>query len=141
MTTELSFVTVTLQILAGVLLAAGGLYAIKGYSQKIQLAVTTSVLLVAVLIYVLLALFSGNPVFVAIEIIGLLLFLLLIGLGYRYTLWFVVMGWILHVLWDVGQHPAQTAPYVPQWYAWLCVGFDVVMAFYMGALLVRYQHK
>lgn len=141
MTTELSFVTVTLQILAGVLLAAGVLYAIKGYSQKIQLAVTTSVLLVAVLIYVLLALFSGNPVFVAIEIIGLLLFLLLIGLGYRYTLWFIVMGWIMHVLWDVGLHPAQTAPYVPQWYAWLCVGFDVVMAFYMGALLVRYQHK
>ncbi len=141
MTTELSFVTVTLQILAGALLAAGVLYVIKGYSHKIQLAITAAVLLVAVLIYVLLALFSGNPVFVAIEIIGLLLFLLLIGLGYRYTLWFVVMGWILHVLWDVGLHPAQTAPYVPQWYAWLCVGFDVVMAFYMGGLLVRYQYK
>jgi len=140
-TAELSFFTVILQILAGVLLAAGVLYAIKGYSQKIRITLTTAALLVAVLVYVLLALFSGNPVFVAVEIIGLLLFLFLIGLGYRYTLWFVAMGWILHVLWDVGLYPAQTAPYVPQWYAWLCVGFDVAMAFYMGTLLVRYQHK
>jgi len=140
-TAELSFFTVILQILAGVLLAAGVLYAIKGFSQKIRITLTTVALLAAVLVYVLLALFSSNPVFIAVEIIGLLLFLFLIGLGYRYTLWFVAMGWILHVLWDVGLYPAQTAPYVPQWYAWLCVGFDVAMAFYMGTLLVRYQHK
>ena len=75
MTAELSFVTATLQILAGVVLAAGALYAIKGYSQKIRLVLTSAALLVAVLVYVLLALFSGNPVFVAIEIIGLMLFL------------------------------------------------------------------
>ena len=141
MTADLSFFTVILQILAGVLLAAGVLYAIKGFSQKIRITLTTVALLAAVLVYVLLALFSSNPVFIAVEIIGLLLFLFLIGLGYRYTLWFVAMGWILHVLWDVGLYPAQTAPYVPQWYAWLCVGFDVAMAFYMGTLLVRYQHK
>ncbi|WP_455365776.1 hypothetical protein [Kaarinaea lacus] len=141
MSEELPIVKVMLQIFAGVLLAAVVLYSIKGYEQKIRLVITAVALVVAVLVYVLVAAWSGNPLFVAIEIVGLLLFLLLIGLGFRYSFWFIVMGWLLHVLWDLGWQPAQTAPYVPHWYAWMCVGFDVVMAVYMSVLLVRHQQE
>ncbi len=98
-------------------------------------------LLVAALIYVGLALLSHNILFVTIEIIGLVLFLFMIGLGYFYSFWFIVMGWLMHVLWDIGLHPDQTAPYVPQWYPWLCVGFDIVMALYMGITIIRVQRK
>ncbi|WP_455221390.1 hypothetical protein [Kaarinaea lacus] len=128
-------------IVSGALLATGLLYLLKRFNHKSRLSISMLALLVAALIYVGLALLSHNILFVTIEIIGLVLFLFMIGLGYFYSFWFIVMGWLMHVLWDIGLHPDQTAPYVPQWYPWLCVGFDIVMALYMGITIIRVQRK
>lgn len=137
---ELSIGSSSLLIVAGVLCAAGLLYAIKNCNHKTRLVISALALLIAVLVYVLLALRTANPLFIGIELVGLVLFLFLIWLGYRYSFWFIPLGWLLHVLWDIGLYPAQTAPYVPHWYAWLCVGFDVVMALYLIVILARDEH-
>ncbi|WP_455206394.1 hypothetical protein [Kaarinaea lacus] len=137
----LPVVTVSLQVLIGVVLAVSLLYAIKQLNQNYKLAISVLGLLIAVALYVLLAVLTGNPVFIAIEVVGLMLFLFLIWLGYYYSLWFIAVGWLLHVLWDVGLQPAQTAPYIPQWYTWLCVGFDIVMAIYVGTIVFKVQQN
>ena len=138
---EFPSVTVSLQIIAGVLLAFGLLFYIKRFNERTRLTIAALALLIAALVYVLLALVSRNELFITIEIVGLMLFLLLIWLGYQYSFWFITLGWLLHVLWDVSLHPAHTVPYVPQWYAWLCVGFDIVMALYVGVVLVKSTDK
>ena len=137
----LPVVTVSLQIFTGIALAVSLLYATKQLNQKSKLAISVLALLIAVAVYVLLALLTGNPVFIAIEMVGLMLFLFLIWLGSYYSLWFIALGWLLHVLWDLGLQPAQTAPYIPQWYALLCVGFDIVMAIYVGAIVFKVQQN
>ncbi|MEJ2179675.1 MAG: hypothetical protein P8Y28_04370 [Gammaproteobacteria bacterium] len=138
---KLPVVAASLQIGAGLILAAGLLFYIKRFSEKTRFTISALVLLIAALIYVLFALVSGNQLFVTIEIIGFLLFLFLVWLGYQYSYWFIAMGWLLHVFWDFGLHPAQTAPYLPQWYAFLCAGFDIAMALYVSAILIIKSKK
>lgn len=141
MLSDLPVVTVSLQMVSGIFLAAGLLFYLKRFSERTRLTIGAFALLLATLVYVLFALLSQNQLYITIEIVGLLLFLLLIWLGYQYSFWFIVLGWLLHVLWDMGLYPAETVPYVPQWYAWFCVGFDIVMALYLGAILVRRTEK
>lgn len=138
---EFLFVTIGLQVLAGILLATGLSIYIKRFKEKTRLTIAALALLIAALIYVLFALVSRNQLFITIEIVGLMLFLLLIWLAYQYSFWFIVLGWLLHVLWDMGLYPAETVPYVPQWYAWFCVGFDIVMALYVGVMLGKRMEK
>ncbi|WP_455201838.1 DUF6010 family protein [Kaarinaea lacus] len=141
MLSEIPVVTVSSALVSGILLAAGLLFYLKRFNERTRLTIGALALLLAALVYVLFALASQNQLYITIEIVGLLLFLLLIWLGYQYSFWFIVLGWLLHVLWDMGLYPAETAPYVPQWYAWFCVGFDIVMALYLGVLLIKKTEK
>ena len=141
MVSDQKVVILILQLAAGILLAAGLLYYIKRFTERTRLTITALALFIAALIYVLFALTSRNELYIATEVVGLLFFLLLIWLGYKYSFWFVALGWLLHVLWDLGLHPEQTVPYVPQWYAWLCVGFDAVLALYLVVVLSKTSEK
>jgi hypothetical protein len=94
-------------------------------------------LFIAAAIYILFAIYEFHPLWLGIEVVGVLLFALFIWMAYLHSFWFLVMGWLLHVLWDVGFRPVEVAPYVPSWYAWACVGFDVVIAGYTAVLLLR----
>lgn len=125
-----------LQLAGGMLLAVFFLFYLKRFNEKQKLAVSALALLAAASVYVVFALISRNQLLITIESIGFLLFLLLVGLAFKYSFWFVALGWIMHVIWDVGLLPAEPAPHVPSWYAWLCVGFDLVIAFYLGAKLI-----
>lgn len=87
-------------------------------------------LVVAALIYVGLAAFRGaGPTLLAYEAGGVALFGGLAILGRRYAA-VLAGGWAAHVLWDVllhlGTQPG--AAYTPQWYPWLCVSFDLILA-------------
>jgi len=130
-----------IQIFMGAVFASGLVFAIKRFSHEARWLITVLMLALAVLTYVGLALMSRNILFVAIELIGLVFFIFIIGLGYFYSSWFIAMGWLLHVLWGIGLQPDQPAPYVPQWYMWCCAGFDVVMAIYAGFLIVSLHRK
>jgi hypothetical protein len=126
-----------LWVAAGVLLAAALVFYIRHYGDRKKMHVAALALLVAASIYVLFALVAFQPLWVIVEATGLLLFLLFIWMAYQYSFWFLCLGWLLHVVWDAGVHPVQVAPYVPAWYAWLCMGFDVVIALYVAIVLVR----
>lgn len=138
---DLPIVTRSLQIVAGGMLATGLLFCIKRFNTRIKLRIAILALVIAAVVYVLFALLTRNQLFITIELVGLMFFLLLVWMGYQYSFWFIAMGWLLHVFWDLGLHPAQTAPYIPQWYTWLCVGFDIIIALYLVTILVRDTEK
>ncbi len=98
-------------------------------------------LVVAALIYVALALAGGaDSRWLALEAAGLALFAVLAWLGLRASLWWLAVGWLGHVAWDVGLHLDQYQVFVPPWYPLLCVGFDLVVAgFLLGPAAGRHD--
>ena len=85
-------------------------------------------LVVAALIYVAFALFGADGRWLALEVIGLALFAGVAWLGLHASLWWLALGWVAHVGWDVGLHLDRTQPLVGPWYPLACVGFDLVVA-------------
>ncbi len=83
-------------------------------------------LFVAASVYVAFALArSAPPLAVAFEVGGVVLFTGLAGLGLRDRRW-LGAAWLLHPVWDWMHHPGGFA-YGPEWYAWACLAFDVVV--------------
>jgi hypothetical protein len=91
-------------------------------------------LVVTALIYVGFALAAEDRSrSLVIEMVGVLLFGLLAWLGLRRSLWWLSIGWLGHVAWDVGLHLDRTLAGVPAWYPLFCIGFDLVVAGYLLA--------
>lgn len=124
---------VTAGAIAGLVLV----FYLRRYDDRKKLHIASVALFLAAFIYILFALYEFHPLWIMVEVTGLLLFLMFIWMGYQYSFWFLSMGWLLHVVWDVGFHPAEAAPYIPHWYPWLCVGFDVIAALYVAVILLR----
>ena len=92
-------------------------------------------LVVAALIYIVLALAAGaDGRWLSLEAVGLGMFGVLAWLGLRASLWWLTLGWVAHVGWDVGLHLDRAQAFVPVWYPLLCVGFDLVVAGYLLGL-------
>ena len=127
-------------IALGVIAAAALLYYIRNIPVRKKYQLLALGLFLAVLVYVVLSLTTLNKIWITVEVVGMLLFLLFIWMAFHYSMWFVVLGWFSHILWDVGIHPQETAPYVPYWYAWICVGFDAVIAAYIAVSLARHEN-
>ena len=125
----------------GVILAGGLLIYCRRFSVAARYHLLALALAIASSLYVVFAFLALDKIWIAIEIGGLLLFVLFIWMAYHYSFWFIALGWLLHIVWDIGVHPHETAPYIPQWYSWLCVGFDAAVAFYLMVLLVRHPEK
>ena len=88
-------------------------------------------LVVAALIYVGLALAGADHHGLAFEAAGLGIFGVIAWLGARASLWWLVLGWVAHVGWDVGLHLDRSDASVAAWYPLLCVGLDLVVAGYL----------
>lgn len=139
MNSGMSNYQITVYILLGIIAAIVLLFYLRNYKVQQKYKILAAGLFIASAIYVLFAITTLNEIWITVEIVGLLLFLLFIWMGFHYSMWFVVLGWALHIVWDVGVHPQETAPYVPLWYAWLCVGFDAVVAFYLAVMIARQE--
>jgi hypothetical protein len=83
-------------------------------------------LVIAALIYVLVALFGAGRSGLLYEVVGLLLFGAIAWLGVRVSHLWLALGWAAHVAWDVGLHVDRIQAIVPAWYPLLCVGFDLI---------------
>jgi hypothetical protein len=63
-------------------------------------------------------------------------------LGLRSSLWWIVVGWTLHPLWDVGLHylgPGRL--FAPETYTIACLSFDLlVVAFIAATHVLRQRH-
>ena len=116
-----------LPILVGAVL--GGLFATFARARKAgEARVLALGLIVAALIYVGLAPGGKGREWLLIELAGVGLFGALSWLGLRASLWWLAVGWVAHVAWDVGLHLDRAQGVVDAWYPLLCVGFDLVVA-------------
>ena len=94
-------------------------------------------LLVAALVYVVFALAgAATGPWLALELVGVVLFGAAAWVGVRRWPLVLALGWGTHVAWDVLLHiNGAGAAYTPTWYPWLCVSFDLVIAGAVGASL------
>lgn len=126
-----------IEIIIGFVLASIAVLIIrKIYPQKDH-AFWRMGLLIAALIYVGFAVLGANWEHLPMELGGVLIYGLFAFLSKKYTLYYLAIGWLLHICWDVFLHRGTTTPYVPDWYPGACIGFDVVIAGYI--LFLIYQ--
>ncbi len=93
-------------------------------------------LVVAAVVYIGFGLVWGDVYWVGIEAAGVVFYTLFVIFAYQFRFWWLAVGWLLHVTWDVSLHLLGPGAHVaPAWYAVLCIGFDVMMA---GYILVRW---
>lgn len=87
-------------------------------------------LVVTALIYVVFGVAGGAGArWLALEILGVLLYGAAAWAGLRGRPWLLAVGWAAHVAWDVLLHLSGAgSEYTPGWYPWLCVSFDLVVA-------------
>lgn len=90
-------------------------------------------LLSAALIYVGFA-WSASAGWMRVEIVGVVAYGSLAWLGFRYDRRILAVGWLLHAAWDCWVH-ASGAPFVPDWYRWACLSFDVIAAWWIARRL------
>ena len=89
-------------------------------------------LIVAAAIYIIFAFVWGDATWIAIEIAGVPAYGLFVWLAFRFTFYWLAIGWGLHTAWDVILHllgPGRAI--VPEWYAVACITFDFLIAGYI----------
>jgi hypothetical protein len=122
----------SIEIIIGILLAIGFVFYAKrskNYrAEKISYAIGLGV---AAVIYVVFGFFSSSNGWILTEFVGLLIYLPFAVLGVRFSGWFLCLGWLLHVAWDLALHN-RSLDFVPSFYPAVCLGFDILVAVYIG---------
>lgn len=88
-------------------------------------------LFIAALIYVGFVIINGAWSYFLLELGGVLFYGLFIWLSRKYDLYWLGIGWALHIGWDVLLHSGTETSYTPEWYPGVCVGFDIIIAIYI----------
>lgn len=96
-------------------------------------------LFVAAAVYVAFAATGGaHGRWLVIEIAGVALFGAAAYAGLRRRPLILAVGWAAHVVWDLALHGSGPgAGYTPEWYPWLCVSFDAVIAAAIAGAVLR----
>src|ERR1043165_33422 len=95
-------------------------------------------LIAAALIYAIFAAASEAAGWVAVELIGVLIFSALAELGLKRSILWLAVGWAAHPLWDAGLHlTGMGANVAPTLYVLMCIGFDVTVAAYIFLVTQR----
>ncbi len=83
-------------------------------------------------LYVVFALRAGEgTTWIAVEAVGVAVFGGMGVVGLFGPVWWIVAGWALHPLWDVGLHylgPGR--PFAPETYTIACLSYDLLVAAY-----------
>ena len=124
-----------LEVIIGALCGGIGIWYFRRYPRKSELKAWSLNLFIAALIYVLFVLVGLNWAWFPTELFGVVIYGAFAWLGFKYSPWFIALGWGLHVLWDLLLHPAGHPGYVPSWYPGVCLGFDVAIAGYLAWVL------
>jgi hypothetical protein len=93
------------------------------------------VLIVIATLYLLFAVMAGSTDPLVAEAIPALMFVVTAALGFRKTLWLVVVGLALHGVFDFFHHAMIANPGVPVWWPGFCLAYDVVAAAYLAVLI------
>jgi multisubunit Na+/H+ antiporter MnhC subunit len=121
-----------IEITVGILLAIGFVLLVRrGGSYAKEKQAFAIGLIATALIYVVFGFLSGSVGWIFTELIGVPIYAIFALLGLRKSGWFLAVGWALHPVWDAGLHDFST-PFVPHWYIGGCLGFDLLVAAYIG---------
>ncbi len=90
-------------------------------------------LAVAALIYIGFAAREAGAGWMSVELLGLVAYSALALLGVRRSARLLALGWALHAAWDMVVHAGVSGDFVPEWYRWACLSFDIVAALYLAA--------
>jgi len=124
-------------IIIGVLLAFICIYLAQRFFPNKEHAFWRFGLVVAALIYVAFALIGRNHTYLPIEIGGVLLYGLFAFLSKKYSLYWLAIGWLFHIGWDMFLHTGSNTSYVPLGYPESCIGFDMIIAAYVFWLISK----
>ena len=116
-------------------LAVGALATLVGLDR--DRAFYPTVLIVIASLYALFAVMAGSPQALAEESIAIAVFLAAAIVGFRRSLWVVVVGLAAHGVFDLLHSRLITNPGVPSWYAPFCISYDIVAAGYLAWRLSR----
>lgn len=97
-----------------------------------------TVLVVVALYYDLFAVMGGSNEALLAELVGTVVFVVFVVLGFRRNLWFAVAGLAGHGVFDLVHPHLITNPGVPAWWPAFCLAYDVTAA--AGLALLLHQH-
>lgn len=129
---------VLITLLAGAILGAAFVllaFALRAYTLQILVVGLIS----AAAAYVWFALDAGeSSTWLVIELVGIGIYGAMGLRGLRGSPWWLAAGWAFHPLWDIALHyvgPGDS--FAPDWYALLCLSFDLVVAGYIAYRITR----
>ena len=94
------------------------------------------VLIVIASYYVLFAAMAADHAELAAQSVIFGLFTAMAVVGFRTSLWLVVLGLVLHALFDVFQKSIFAGHGVPQWWPSFCLAYDLAAAASLAVLLI-----
>jgi len=106
-------------------------------AHRLETTTWAAYLSMAALVYIGFALREAGEGWMPVELAGLVVYSALGWLGTRGRGWLLALGWALHAAWDLVVHASVPDEFVPQWYRWACLSFDVVAALYLLQLYRR----
>lgn len=95
------------------------------------------VLVVIASTYQLFAAMAGSAPALGLEMLAMAVFIAASVVGFKTSLWIVVVALAGHGLFDFVHHHLITNPGVPVWWPKFCLSYDVIAALYLGWLLTR----
>ncbi|WP_070971149.1 DUF6010 family protein [Vibrio sonorensis] len=124
--------TVIVWLVVGVIGSAVLLQYVHRKSPKTRLNILGCALIIAALIYVAFAAYAINLKWVGIELVGVFIYGCFFAVAKQKGLIYLAIGWILHPVWDFVLHLYGAGhEFAPQWYAIMCISFDVTVAVYI----------
>ncbi len=100
-----------------------------------------TVMIVIALLYALFAAIGGSATALAHESIAIIAFVAAAILGFRYSLWLVVVALVAHGVFDAVHGKIILNPGVPMWWPAFCGAYDVTAGLYLAVLLkTRRRH-
>jgi hypothetical protein len=123
--------------LVGVVLAIGVMLFARWVGLDRDRAFYPTVLTVVASYYALFGVLGGSDVALVKELAGALVFVVLVVVGFRRSLWIVVFGLAFHGVYDYAHGFLIADPGVPAWWPAFCGTYDVVAALGLAWLLRR----
>jgi hypothetical protein len=122
-------------VTGGVLAAVALVLIARSFARRGEMFVYGVGLGITAVAYVLFGLRRGAPAnHLAFELVGAVFYCAVAVLGARRWPLLLALGWIAHAGWDLFFHYADGPSFAPVWYAFFCVGFDLVLGGYIAGL-------
>ena len=126
-------------LIVGVLLAfgVGLLTTVVGMDR--DRALYPAALIVIGSLYALFAVMGGSTSALVLDSLVGAVFIVLAVVGFRSSLWFVVLGLAAHGVFDLAHGRVISNPGVPPWWPSFCLTYDVTAAAYLAWILKSHR--